>query len=210
MTKETLRILLVEDNPGDAVLVREYLTECAALRTDLERAERLEQALDRLEAETFDLVLLDLHLPDSQGMETFSRIRQWAPGVPVVVLTGLVDDEAGVKAVAEGAQDYVLKGDLDSRLLERTIRYAMERHRLLASLQKALDEVKTLKALLPICAGCKRIRNDEGYWESVEAYFAEHGDIRFSHALCPECVRKLYPDLADEVLGTPGQVPPSG
>lgn len=201
MTNHVIRVLLIEDNPGDAVLVREYLRECRSLRADLVRVERLKEGLVRLKEEAFDVVLLDLHLPDSEGMETFSRLHLAFPKVPLVVLTGLADDEAGVKAVAEGAQDYVVKGDLDARLLERTIRYALERHRLISALQKALDEVKTLKSLLPLCAGCRRIRNDEGYWQSVEAYFLEHGEIRFSHALCPDCIRKLYPELADDVLG---------
>ena len=71
----------------------------------------------------------------------------------------------------------------------------LEREKLIRKLQSALSEVKTLRGFLPICASCKKIRDDKGYWNQIEAYISAHSDARFSHGLCPDCVRRLYPDL---------------
>ncbi len=76
-----------------------------------------------------------------------------------------------------------------------------ERRRLIEELQKALGEVKQLSGILPICASCKKIRDDQGYWEQIESYIRDHSEARFSHGICPECVRKLYPDNAERILG---------
>jgi hypothetical protein len=73
-----------------------------------------------------------------------------------------------------------------------------EREQLIAELQKALSEVKTLGGLLPICASCKKIRDDQGYWQQIEGYIREHTEAEFSHSICPECAKKLYPDLYED------------
>jgi Flp pilus assembly CpaE family ATPase len=120
--------MLVEDNPADARLVRELLTEASAVGFEMAHVDRLVEAIERLKAETFDIILLDLRLPDSAGLETFTRIRDQAPDTPIVVLTGLADDELGTSAVTEGAQDYLVKGQVDGASLARSIRYAVARH----------------------------------------------------------------------------------
>lgn len=124
-----IKVLLVEDNPGDARLIREMLNEVREVTFDVQRADRLSTSLERLAQGDIDVVLLDLSLPDSQGLETFARVYAQAPEVPVVLLTGLDDADLAVRAVREGAQDYLVKGQLDSGLLARAIRYAIERHR---------------------------------------------------------------------------------
>ena len=124
-----MKLLLVEDNPPDARLLRETLKQAPAGAFHVEHVTRLDAALERLRQETFDLVLLDLGLPDSQGMETVTRTRQANPGLPVVVLTGLDDPGVAFDAVHAGAQDYLVKGRFDAELLARTIRYAVERKR---------------------------------------------------------------------------------
>ena len=117
-----------------------------------------------------------------------------------MVLTGLDDSELAIKAVSEGAQDYLVKGQLDNQLVVRSIRYALERQKLLMNLQDALAEVKKLKALLPICSHCKKIRDDDGYWQAVEEYIGENAGVQFSHTLCPVCLEKLYPaDLLERL-----------
>jgi CheY-like chemotaxis protein len=156
-----VRVLLVEDNPGDARLIQEALREGAdpAARGDaveLQHATTLTEALRLLASDapgasdgesatggvpdpktprvgagknTFDAVLLDLNLPESQGLETFRTVRRAAPGVAQVVLSGVADEAVGVQAVREGAQDYLVKGEADGRLVERSLRYAVERQR---------------------------------------------------------------------------------
>src|SRR6202158_1982918 len=129
-------VLLIEDNPGDADLVRLRLVESKP-DVYVNCVPRLSDALACLEAETPALVLLDLNLPDSHGAETFRRIRQKAPNVPVVILSGQDDPALAMKAVHQGVQDYLVKGDVTSKQLERALRYAVERQGLLRSLEIA-------------------------------------------------------------------------
>jgi signal transduction histidine kinase len=135
---DELQLLLVEDNPGDARLIRHHLrsdTRGAFTAPTVTHVETLDAAIDRLETTTFDLVLLDLGLADSRGIETLERLNDLIGGnddvspLPVVVLTGLTDDETALEAIQQGAQDYLLKDHLEAELLERAVRYALERHR---------------------------------------------------------------------------------
>lgn len=129
MSAQRQTVLLVEDNPGDARLIRESLTDLTGNMFDLEITDRLASALLRLKAGGIDAILLDLALPDSKGTDTFSRARAQAPTVPIIVLTGLGDEALALKMVQEGAQDYVTKIDLNGSVLSRAIRYAIERER---------------------------------------------------------------------------------
>jgi signal transduction histidine kinase len=125
---------LVEDNPDDAVLLRRMLGSPGP--ATVVHVDRLQAALDRLGAETFDLVFLDLSLPDSQGLDTFTRLHACTHAVPIVVLSGLADEEVSLHAVQSGAQDYLVKGQVQRDLLLKAMRYAMERHRLGADLER--------------------------------------------------------------------------
>lgn len=127
MINKPVSILLVEDNPGDKRLIREMLTEARSVTFDLKYADRLQAGLEHLDENRVEVILLDLGLPDSQGLETLSKIYAQVPEVPIVVLTGLNDEMLGVQAVNKGAQDYLIKGRVDANLLVRTIRYAIER-----------------------------------------------------------------------------------
>jgi signal transduction histidine kinase len=133
---EPIRLLLVEDDPNDALLLRRMLGGVRAARFALTHVERMALALARLADERFDVVLLDLSLPDSHGLETFSRVDAAAPTVPVVVLSGLSDEAVSVSAVQKGAQDYLVKGQVTGEVLVRAVRYAIERHRMLADLAR--------------------------------------------------------------------------
>jgi diguanylate cyclase (GGDEF)-like protein/PAS domain S-box-containing protein len=130
-------ILLIEDNPGDARQVEEILKDVPGFRFKIEKADRLSKGLARLKAGDIDIVLLDLNLSDSSGFETFQKLHSHFPDIPSVLLTGLEDDELGLKAVREGAQDYLAKGNLDGNILARTIRYAMERKQSAIALNKS-------------------------------------------------------------------------
>ncbi len=127
-----LNILLVEDNPGDIRLVQEILREVTTTRCQITPAMTLAAAIDLLgasEREPFDVILLDLSLPDSQGIASFLRLHRQAPNVPIIVLTGLDDENLAMSAMQQGAQDYSIKGRVDSSILLRSIRYAIERER---------------------------------------------------------------------------------
>lgn len=122
-----MRILLVEDDPEDAELVQGALDEVKGLAFSLTRAWRFAEALEILDHESFDLVLLDLWLPDASGFDTLAGVRGRSPGVPVVVLSGLDDESFGIDAVRHGALDYLVKGRVDAACLARSIRNAIDR-----------------------------------------------------------------------------------
>lgn len=131
MTRDgPVRILLVEDNPGDARLLRETLRDARSLDFRLVHAETLKRGVEAVTGEGCDVVLLDLSLPDAHGLETVERMLAAAPTLPIIVLTGLADETIAVHAVQAGAQDYLVKGTVEGGTLARAIRYAMERKRL--------------------------------------------------------------------------------
>ena len=138
MSKGVIGVLLVvEDSPGDARLLREMLKEQGAHHIELVHVERLDQAESYLDAHAVDIILLDLGLPDAQGLDAVRRTRAAAPRVPLVVLTGLDDEALAAQTLHEGAQDYLTKGQIDARGLLRSLRYAIERKAIEDELQQA-------------------------------------------------------------------------
>ena len=133
----TTTILLVEDNPGDARLIRELFRDLQGRSFDILTAESFRQAHDRLKEHRVDLALVDLSLPDSHGLDTFRKLAESYPSLPQVLLTGLNDQETAIQAVREGAQDYLLKGEVDGHILIRAIDYAIERKRIQVELEAA-------------------------------------------------------------------------
>jgi signal transduction histidine kinase/CheY-like chemotaxis protein len=127
MEGKPIKVLLIEDNPGDARLLQEMLAEAKGTAFGLECADRLSAGLERAARGDIDVILADLSLPDSRGLATFAQVYAQAPQVPVIVLSGLADEELAVKAVRAGAQDYLVKGQVNSNLLARAIHYAIER-----------------------------------------------------------------------------------
>ncbi|MBD0340144.1 MAG: response regulator, partial [Microcoleus sp. Co-bin12] len=122
-----IKILLVEDNPADADLLAELLEVSVGVQWELVSVEFLHEAIAQLCKQPFDVVLLDLSLPDSRGLETLTRLREVAPDTAMVVMTGLDDEAIALESVRLGAQDYIVKGQITTQLLVRTIRYAIER-----------------------------------------------------------------------------------
>ena len=135
LEETTVRILLVEDNPGDARLFIEALKDAYTAKFDLVHCQTLGQALDHLAQATPTVVVVDLGLPDAFGLEVIKQVRAAALDVPIVVLTSRVDEALGLQALHDGAQDYLIKGELDGNLLLRALRYAIERNRMQAALR---------------------------------------------------------------------------
>ncbi|WP_193198105.1 response regulator [Nostoc sp. MG11] len=129
MAAKIIKVLLVEDNPGDVLLLQEFLKEVTTTRVELMPVESLSQALNYLAKASFDVILLDLSLPDSQGLETFVITHHQAKATPIIVLTGINDETLAIRAMQEGAQDYLVKGQVTGDLLVRSMRYAIERQR---------------------------------------------------------------------------------
>ena len=147
MRTSELNILLVEDNPGDVRLLREGLQEIDGLTFELTHFDTLSDALERLRQRTFDVGLVDLGLPDARGLEAVRRIHDSVPDMPLLVLTAQNDEALAIQSLHEGAQDYLVKAEINSRSLWRALRYAMERHHLqLALLNLSLaDDLTGLK-----------------------------------------------------------------
>jgi signal transduction histidine kinase len=192
MGEETkTRVLLVEDNPGQARLIQELLAEAAPEAFSIETADELGAALSRLRSHAADAVLLDLSLPDSQGLATIERVRQQAPDVPIVVLTGLDDQSLGVEAVKRGAQDYLSKNTVSGELLVRALRHAIERQRVRGELEAVrMSQLRQQERLNRELA--ERNKDLEEF-----AFVASH-DLR-------EPLRKMisFSDLLERDLGEP-------
>ncbi|MBF0276320.1 MAG: response regulator [SAR324 cluster bacterium] len=138
-----LEILLIEDNPGDARLIKELLLEFKRLeKVNFHWVESLAEGISFLKKDPIDIILLDLSLPDSQGLITFQKIYSYEPEIPIIVLTGLDDDEVALDALRRGSQDYLVKGRFDSYLLGHSIRYALERQQFIVDHNKAEKALK--------------------------------------------------------------------
>lgn len=208
---EHIKVFLIEDNAADADLISMFLSKTRGIISfEVERSEKLSTAMDRLAREKYDIILTDLGLPDSGGIDTFVKVHEAFPDTPVVVLSGLDDEAIALEAVHRGAQDYLVKDHVNGRNLSRSIQYSLERQKLLVRLEKSLKEIKTLRGLLPICAWCKNIRDDQGYWKNVEAYIEEHTGAAFTHGICPVCLKKVEEQYPDAFLGKrrPDEKPP--
>ena len=144
MTVAVIRVLLIEDNLGDARLIEENLRDAGYRTFQLTRKSTLREGLTLLrERADVDVVLLDLGLPDSLGIETFTAVDAQAPGVPIIVLTGVSDESLAVATVREGAQDYLLKDQASGSLLARAMRYAIERKRVASEVQRLNAELES-------------------------------------------------------------------
>lgn len=323
---ESIRVLLIEDNAPLVRMMNDMFAQASGAVFSVESFTRLADGLERLGHGGIDLVLLDLGLPDSTGLDTFVELYNRAPEVPIIVLTALEDETLALTALRDGAQDYLIKNELNPRALVRAIRYAIERkrgeearsrlaaivesshdaiiglsleglivswntgaeamfghrfedvigrpsnlllpagnfddmpfildrlkigqpvkdfeairvtkdacevhlaisvspiknslgkiigasmiardindrkrheaerERLIGELQAALTQVKALHGLLPICACCKKIRDDHGYWTQVEVYVMAHSEAEFTHGICPDCEKQYRATLRE-------------
>jgi two-component system, response regulator PdtaR len=197
IAEKQLRVLIADDQETMSALIRRLLVQIG--HVVIGKAKNGREAIDLAILLKPDILLMDIEMPEMDGLEAAKHIQEQCP-MPVVLLTGHSDPEMVRKASHIGVGAYLLKPP-SAPELERTIIIAVERfadlmelRRLNIELQNALDNVKVLSGLLPICANCKKIRDDKGYWEAVETYFKRHTEIEFSHGLCPDCISTLYPE----------------
>ncbi len=165
-------------------------------------ADNGEKALKLAESKTPDLILLDIVMPEMDGFETCRRLKKnpTTRDIPVLFLSGLSDIASKVEGFNLGAVDFVTKPFQPEEVLARVkthltlkaLKKGLEKKN--DQLQEALDNIETLRGLLPICSKCKNIRNDDGYWQQIELFIIKHSDAEFSHGLCPECMEELYGD----------------
>jgi DNA-binding NtrC family response regulator len=204
MNRHPIRILLVDDDHDDYVILRDLLLEIEPGKFQLEWVETYDTAIEQMMHNKHDVYLIDYLLGERNGLELLSEAVKKNCNRPMILLTGKGAREVDMAAMKAGASDYLDKGEIGPSLLERSIRYAMERkriqeerERLISELRTALAEVKKLSGLLPMCSSCKKIRDDKGYWNQLEEYISGHSEADFSHGICPECAKKLYPEYAD-------------
>ncbi len=170
-----------------------------------ERAATGREAIDKARKTPFILALLDIKLPDMEGVELIAPLKEMHPDMVTIMVTAYASVENTVRALNEGASGYVIKPlDMDAvlatvreviekqRLVREKRRAEEERIKLILKLKEALARVNTLSGLLPICAHCKNIRDDKGYWNKIEEYIRDHSEAEFSHSICPGCKEKLY------------------
>ncbi len=194
IAERPIKILLIEDDAADADYIREILVKGNRHAFELEWVDRFEQGLKRLRQASFDVILLDLSLPDSHGLGALTRLQTEGPGVPTVVLTGLVDDAVAVEAVRMGAQDYLVKGQVDRNELVRTLRYAVERHRLLVELEQRIEELKASEASVHNALSA----NADGV-----VILDRQGAIRFVNPAAEVLFGKTSEELLGETFGFP-------
>jgi PAS domain S-box-containing protein len=179
---EKIEILLIEDNPGDAGLIEDMLEEFADFPYELKNVETLNEGLSLLKERPFDVILLDLRLPDSDGINTFLDIHARNSRIPIIILTGLYDEKIGIDAVKKGAQDYLVKGEVDGRLLKRSIKYSIERKnaeqqiRALANIVESSTDAIITKSLEGIITSWNK-GAEQIYGYSAEEILGKHISI---------------------------------
>lgn len=144
MNTTGIKVLLIEDSPGDVVLIKEMFQEISKPSFKILEANNLTRGLDILKKEEFDVIILDLNLPDCHGTLTFSTVQQLTPQTPIIILTGLKDEDIAIDLVGDGAQDYLVKGQVDSRILIQSIKYSIERKHILSELRKSEEKYRSM------------------------------------------------------------------
>jgi YesN/AraC family two-component response regulator len=197
ITQQPLKVLIAEDQESINKLIQHQLVKIG--HTVIGKAMNGRQAVELVKVLRPDVVLMDIEMPEMDGLEAARLIQEKYP-CPVVLLTSHDDPEMVRRASLVGVGAYLLKPpsvkEIERTMIMAVARFAdlTELRRLNNELRMALDDVKVLSGLLPICANCKKVRNDKGYWEAVEGYFSEHSDVKFSHGICPDCIDKYYPE----------------
>lgn len=212
------KILIIDDQPINIELIVNHLEETG-------EPYKMYQAIN---GETGciiarkiipDLIITDWEMPVMSGIETIKFLKSdeitW--DIPVIMASGVMTSSENLRtALLAGAVDFIRKPidriELIARVrsillladsykeIRRQRDELSEKHR---KLYEALEQVKTLSGLLPICASCKKVRDDEGYWSEVEVYVKKHSNVEFSHGICPECLERLYPDVYHKLYKTP-------
>jgi DNA-binding response OmpR family regulator len=193
-------ILIVDDTLENLTVLRKMLSERGfRVRT----AVNGEVALKTVQKEHPDLILLDIMMPHMDGYEVCIKLKEDARtrNIPIIFISALNELDDKVKAFSGGGVDYITKPFQVNEVLARvtthlhlnSLQKCLERKN--NELQKAIDEVKQLRGFLPICSNCKDIRDNHGYWEKIETYISSHTEATFTHGICPDCAKALYPEF---------------
>jgi len=207
-------ILIVDDSPDQQALLRSILAQAGHAEVLLANSAKGAASLLNFDGEAavqdIHLILMDVVMPEQDGVETCRQIKRCGhlQDIPVIMVTAQKDLGKLQEAFAAGAMDFISKPVNSVELLARVasallLKQEMDRRknrelelrRSNEELQQALKEVKVLRGLIPICASCKKIRNDGGFWQQLEEYLGEHSEAEFSHGLCQPCIKKLYPGV---------------
>jgi PleD family two-component response regulator len=224
-TISEMTILAIDDDPVSLRFIEKLLNQGGY--GNIRTCTNAEEGCRMVEKEPPDLILLDIVMPDMDGYQFSMRVRENAStrDLPILVVTGGAAEanEAIEKSFEAGATDFITKPintteffarvrsalaikQAHDRLKEELSRRQQaeeEKETLIAELKDAFAKVKKLTGLLPICASCKKIRDDQGYWNQIENYIREHSEAEFSHSLCPECVESIYPGMKKPAEKTP-------
>ncbi len=205
--EEAIRALVADDDLVSRTMVAALLLKWGYTVTQASDGDEVVKHLSSTSAQPA-LLLLDWEMPGITGPKLCARIRREYPDLPVyiILLTARSERRDIVAGLESGADDYITKpydnDELRSRVGvgARVLNLELRLKKKVVEVERALAEVKTLSGLLPMCSRCKRVRDDEGYWQEVEGYLQTHTEASFSHGLCPTCVRELYPEHAERIL----------
>ena len=209
MRKHLYQVLfIVEDKIDQTVFTRMVARE--NLQYDFQIVNSIKKAIKILSEKDFDIIITDYNLGDGTAMD----VLESKPDCPVVIATSDGNEEIAVKAMKAGAYNYLVKRNGWNYLktlpmvVEKAVNHKRaiaalkkteaEKEQLIQELKKALANIKTLTGLIPICAWCKKVRNDQGYWEKVESYISRYSQAEFTHAVCPECSEKVKESLREK------------
>lgn len=196
-----MKILIAEDDHISRKILQTIL---AKQGNDVTAAEDGLKALEVMQRETPDILITDWLMPDLDGLQLSRQVRalDLPSYVYIILLTALTEKQRIIEGLDAGADDYITKPYDKTELMarvkagERVIQLERTLREKNAALSDALTQVRQLKGIVPICMHCKKIRNDENYWQQVEVYVAAHTEADFSHGICPQCLEEHYPDYA--------------
>jgi len=199
-----MRILIAEDDFTSRGMLAAVLRKAGHEPVETVNGLEAWEALQQPDAPR--LVILDWMMPEMDGLEVLRRVRAVETDRPpyILMLTSRTDKAEIIAGLDAGANDYLAKpfdvGELRARVEvgRRLVETQDELAGKIGELQRALAEIKTLRGIVPICASCKKIRDDAGFWQQVEVYVRDHSEAEFSHGICPECMKKLYPEFVDK------------
>ncbi len=196
-------ILIVDDAPANIEVLSAAIGDSYEILFATDGREAIRLAFEVIP----DLILLDVLMPGMGGYDVCRSLKNNPAlrDIPVIFITALDQEDQETKGLELGAVDYITKPFYPAIVRLRVKNHLELKHQrdMLtvknAELQDAMAKIKTLSGFIPICASCKKVRDDSGYWNQLEAYISAHSDAEFSHGLCPECMKRLYPDYCDDI-----------
>lgn len=190
---KSLAIFMIDNNHSDVALIKHMLRDLIDsndldLSATINASTSFSAGISEIKKSEVNLIFLNLSLSNgNQGVQLIDKIRSHKLFHPIIILSDKEDEDIAIEAVRHGAQDYLVKEEISEKLLFKSIFYALERQQLRIDLKKALAKIETLHGMLPICAKCKKVKDDHGYWGQIDQYISDHSDLKFSHGYCPNC-----------------------